>query len=1003
MTKRSSILADPATQYAYDVLAGDIVAGPHVRDACRRHLNDLDQGAARGLEWDVAEVSRVIGFFRDVLTVEVEYTDEDGETVNEAVPFIVQPSQAFILGSLFGWKKNGLRRFRRAYIEQGKGPLALDTPIATPSGWTTMGEIDVGDTVFDSHGKPTKVVDVSEVFYDRECYRLTFSDGGQIVADASHEWYTAAIRNGRIPGKKCEPWEAPKGGYCRRNTKSISETLKIKDSGSRHPQAKWNHRIDVAPFLELPDIDLPVAPYTLGAWLGDGDSDCARITCADDEIIEHIVNDGYLLGKRLQKKGSKAFRQTIGTEDPGMCSRGHAREPGKRCLACERMTDYARRHGLPMPERTAISLTETLAREGLLQNKHIPAEYFRAGISQRLALLQGLMDTDGSVSPGGKCEMSLCNEQLAGDVADLLRTLGFKCAVKESAAKMNGKEVGRRWRIGFQAYRAMNPFRLTRKAERVSERPKTRPLSEGRMIVGCDPVDSVPVRCITVASEDHMFLAGRELIPTCNSGKSPMAAGIGHYMLLGTKKLRAEVYSAATDKDQAAILFRDAIEMWRRSPQLYKRLVPSGQNPVWQLTDMAKASFFKPISSEKKGKSGIRPYCALIDEVHEHPDNSVIEMLRAGTKGNRQALIFEITNSGYDRTSVCWNEHEYAIKVAAGDVDDVGAADSFFSYVCALDDGDDPFSDEACWIKANPCLGVTIQPDFIREQVAEAKGMPSKEGIVRRLHFCEWTGADTTWVGAARWLGVESEELKWEDYQGERCYGGLDMSYTTDMSACAWVFPTGADSWDAFVDFWLPKIGLHDKIKRDRVPYDLWAKNGYLRLTEGEVIKLAPIAKRMAEVADHVRLEGIAYDRYRHKELSGNMSDLGIELPMIEHPQGFRRVGKINAEGSLQAPMDETGKPAENPLWMPASVQELENAIIEQRIRVAMNPVLRWNASSTVIRMDPAGTDNKIFDKSKSLSRIDGIVALAMAVGIAKSMATGFGESVYETRGVIAF
>lgn len=451
------------------------------------------------------------------------------------------------------------------------------------------------------------------------------------------------------------------------------------------------------------------------------------------------------------------------------------------------------------------------------------------------------------------------------------------------------------------------------------------------------------------------------------NGKSPLAAGIGHYMLTATKKLRAEVYSAATDKDQAAILFRDAVEMWRRSPALYSRLVPSGQNPVWQLTMIQTASFFKPISSEKKGKSGIRPYCALIDEVHEHPDNSVIEMLRAGTKGNQQALIFEITNSGFDRTSVCWNEHEYAIKVASGEKEN----DAWFSYVCALDDDDDPFENESCWVKANPLLGVSIQPDFIREQVNEAQGMPSKESLVRRLHFCEWTDSEDGWLTQDAWKGVEAD-LKLEDYRGEACYGGLDLSYTRDLSSFAAVFPTGEKSFDAFVWFWKPKDGLQKAVKEDRVPYDQWAKDGHLLLTEGKVIKLGPIGQKMAEIADMCDLKTVAYDNYRHKELADDLLDLGIELPMIEHPQGFRRAKRVV-----------NGKSEDSPLWMPNSVQEFENAIAEGRIRVCVNRVLRWNVSSVVVRQDPAGTDNRIFDKRKSRGRIDGLVALAQAVGVA--------------------
>ncbi len=559
-----SFPTDRATQYAAGVLSGDIVAGPHVRDACTRHFRDLVTGAERGLTWNVEEVDRVIGFFEVVLTVEVELVDDEGELVSEAVPFHVEPSQAFILGSLFGWRnRKGNRRFRRAFIEIGKG-----------------------------------------------------------------------------------------------------------------------------------------------------------------------------------------------------------------------------------------------------------------------------------------------------------------------------------------------------------------------------------------------------------NGKSPLAAGIGHYMLSATKKLRAEVYSAATDKDQDAILFRDAVEMWRRSDALRRRLISSGVNPVWQLTYPDTGSFFKPISSEKKGKSGIRPYCALIDEIHEHPDNGVIEMLRAGTKGNQQALILEITNSGFDRTSVCWSEHEMSVKVASGEIEN----DAWFSYVCALDEDDDPFSDESCWIKANPLLGVSIHPEFVREQVNEAKGMPNKEGIVRRLHFCEWTDAGQAWIGRKAWESCEAE-IRFEDYMGESCYLGLDLSFTQDLSALAAVFPV-ADEYHAFLYFWKPKEGLQEAIKRDRVPYDLWVKSGFIELTEGKVIKLPRIASRIGSIQDDTNLEVMAYDRYRHKELDDDLLDLGFDIPSVEHPQGFRRAG-------------------DNPLWMPSSFQALENAIIEGKLKVAANPVLRWNVASTVVRDDPSGTDNHIFDKRKSTARIDGTVALAMGVGAA--------------------
>lgn len=469
------------------------------------------------------------------------------------------------------------------------------------------------------------------------------------------------------------------------------------------------------------------------------------------------------------------------------------------------------------------------------------------------------------------------------------------------------------------------------------------------------------------------------------NGKSPIAAGIGHYMLTATKKLRAEVYSAATDRDQAAILFRDAVSMWRRSPGLTKRLRPMGDTYVWQLTHVATESFFKPISSEKKGKSGIRPYCALIDEVHEHPNMEVIEMLRAGTKGNQQALIFEITNSGFDPESVCWKEHEYTIKVVEG----TEVNQSWFGFICSLDPGDDPFKDESCWIKANPNLGVSIHPEYIREQVQEAKGMPSKEALVRRLHFCEWVGSGKTWVTREMWEKIEAP-FKLEEYKGESCFLGLDMSFTQDLTAMAYVFPTGNDNYDAFIEYWTPKETMMERAKRDGFDYPLYVKQGHIFATEGKVIKLDHVALRIQWAMDNLKVLAMAYDNYRHKELAVELDELGVNPPLVEHPQGFRR-GR-----PLENIKDKDGKPMENPLWMPGSFTLTENAVIEGRLRVAINPVTRANVASVAVRDDPSGVGNRVFDKKKATGHIDGIVALAMAMGAAAIRRAAPTRSVYE-------
>lgn len=480
------------------------------------------------------------------------------------------------------------------------------------------------------------------------------------------------------------------------------------------------------------------------------------------------------------------------------------------------------------------------------------------------------------------------------------------------------------------------------------------------------------------------------------NGKSPIAAGIGHYMLTASGKIRAEVYSAATDKDQAAILFRDAVSMWERSPGLRHRLVASGINPVWQLTDLKKASFFKPISSEKKGKSGIRPYCALIDEVHEHPDNSVIEMLRAGTKGNQEALLFEITNSGFDRLSVCWNEHQYSVEVVTGVKDN----DAWFSFVASIDETDNPLEDEACWIKANPNLGVSIQPEYIREQVREAKGMPSKEGLVRRLHFCEWTESETSAIPRKVWMACVAapDEINPEALceSGNRPYGGLDLSRTRDLCAftLTWVLDPTPDAWRFLSKtwFWTPKDTLAERAKIDRAPYVEWEKAGFLEAVPGPRVSYRWLAEALAGLCARYDPITIGCDQYGLERLNDQLGEIGAVLPCVVHPQGFNRrvIDKKEATDLLGI----TGA-EEIALWMPDSILKFEAALLEQRIRIDPNPVMNMGAAAVVYEQNRTG--HRMFAKDEATSRIDGMVSTAMSIGVATTQRAKPTKSFWET------
>lgn len=481
------------------------------------------------------------------------------------------------------------------------------------------------------------------------------------------------------------------------------------------------------------------------------------------------------------------------------------------------------------------------------------------------------------------------------------------------------------------------------------------------------------------------------------NGKSPGAAAVGLYGLVADREEKAEIYAAATKKDQAMILFRDAVSMRAGSDLLRAALTPSGGNPVWQLTHLRTASFFKPIANDD-GQSGPRPHFALVDEVHEVKDKYTIEMLKAGFKARVQPLLFMITNSGSDRTSVAFEYHEHGIAVCDGEIVD----DEFFAYICALDDGDDPFTDESCWAKANPELGNVIKVDYLRSQIAAAKMLPSYQNTVLRLNFCVWTDAERAWITRDAWESCEVSEknptpsgglgrrrsvteLRIEDFAGAKAWGGLDLSWSQDLTARALTFTdtvAGVPHLFSFLKFWTPGGTMRIRAQKDRVPYDQWAAEGFIEATPGKIVPMAAIGRQLAEDQARFDLQFVAFDRYRHKDLEERMAEDGFFPPMLEHPQGFRRFSKVDERlAHAHGWFDERGQIVENPLWMPGSIEAWEHAIIEGRWWTPPNPVLRWNVAGVFPQPNPSGTGDIIFNKRKATGRIDGAVACAMSVG----------------------
>lgn len=470
------------------------------------------------------------------------------------------------------------------------------------------------------------------------------------------------------------------------------------------------------------------------------------------------------------------------------------------------------------------------------------------------------------------------------------------------------------------------------------------------------------------------------------NGKSPMVGAVGLYGLVADGEAGAQIYAAGATKEQASILFRDAVNMADKAPALNRNRIRRSGGPgrEYNLAHVKSGSFFRPVSREtKKTGSGPRPHFALCDEVHEHPDGGVIEILERGFKFREQPLLIMITNSGSDRKSICWQERKHAVAVAAGDVED----DTTFSYVCALDEDDDAFNDPSCWIKANPLLGVTITEEYLAIQVKQAKDIAAKANGIRRLHFCEWTDAESAWISRAMWESIEDASLDIEDFAGERCYAGLDLSAKADLTAKALVFEDGhaedgKPKFAAFVHGYTPADTMRARSEKDGAPYDLWADAGYITAVPGKKTRLDFVAADLLEDGERYDLDFVAYDNFLIADFEAIVGDMGGSLPMLDHPQGWGKRKREAPDGS------------EITLWMPGSIDELETLIMEGRIRVHVNPALRSAVSSATFDRSPA--DLRRFTKHKATARIDLAVALAMGVGAAVARAADVNDSYLE-------
>lgn len=452
-------------------------------------------------------------------------------------------------------------------------------------------------------------------------------------------------------------------------------------------------------------------------------------------------------------------------------------------------------------------------------------------------------------------------------------------------------------------------------------------------------------------------------IPKKN-GKSELGAAIALNMLINDDEWKAEVYSCASDRQQAAIVFDVAVDMVRQSPALMKRvkIVPSTRRMIYQPT----GSIYQVLSSEVATKHGLNVSACIFDELHTQPTRALYDVMTQGSgDARRQPLWFFLTTAGTDRNSICWEVHQKALDILEGRKIDP----RFYPVLFGLPDDADWTSEEN-WYRANPSLDHTITIDKVRDAFRKAQETPADENQFRQLRLNQWVKQSVRWMPMDKWdeCGGVVDPYALE---GRACYAGLDLSSTSDLTALVLVFPPTSEDepYIALPFFWLPEETLSLRVRRDHVPYDQWAKRGFIQTTEGNVVHYGFIERFICELGEHYDIREIAHDRWNATMMVQTLEDDGFT--MVPFGQGFK----------------DMSPPTKEPMRI----------VLEHKLCHGGHPVLRWNMDNAFVRTDPAG--NLKLDKEKSTEKVDGAVALVMALD--RAMKNQGGDSVYNHRGLI--
>lgn len=449
-------------------------------------------------------------------------------------------------------------------------------------------------------------------------------------------------------------------------------------------------------------------------------------------------------------------------------------------------------------------------------------------------------------------------------------------------------------------------------------------------------------------------------------GKSELAAAVALLLLCGDGEERAEVYGCAADRNQAKIVFDVAVDMVRFCPALSKRVkILESQKKI---TYLPTNSSYQVLSADVANKHGFNTHGVIFDELHTQPNRKLFDVMLQGSGDARmQPLYFLITTAGNDTNSICYEVHQKAIDIAEGRKVDP----TFYSVIYGAAEDED-WTDPKVWKKANPSLGITVGIEKVKAACESAQQNPGEENAFRQLRLNQWVKQSVRWMPMDKWDAC-AFPVSEDDLEGRICYGGLDLSSTTDITAFVLVFPPldEEDKYYVLPYFWIPEETLDLRVRRDHVPYDLWERQGTLMTTEGNVVHYGYIEKFIEQLGERFNIREIAFDRWGAVQMVQNLEGMGFTV--VPFGQGFKD--------------------------MSPPTKELMKLVLEEKIAHGGHPVLRWMMDNIFIRTDPAG--NIKADKEKSTEKIDGAIATIMGLDRAIRCGNDTGASVYDSRGLL--